>query len=174
MTAPMRGGDEGPGDGPTPVDRAFQLAYQVAYRLMRIYWRVRRPTTQGALIAVWHAGEVLLVQNSYVPYLSAPGGYVGRKEAPTAGAVRELREEVGIEARPEQLVLALDLTHDWEGKRDHVRIYHLDLAQRPRLRIDHREVVQATWHRPERAIELNVFPPLKRVIETRLSSARAN
>jgi hypothetical protein len=71
-------------------------------------------------------------------------------------------------------VLALDLTHDWEGKRDHVRIYHLDLAQRPRLRIDHREVVQATWYRPERAIELNVFPPLKRVIETRLSSARAN
>jgi ADP-ribose pyrophosphatase YjhB (NUDIX family) len=169
----MRGGDEGPAEGPTPIDRVFQLGYRVAYRLMRVYWHALRPTTQGALIAVWHAGEVLLVRNSYVPYLSAPGGYVRRKESPTAGAVRELREEVGIEALPEQLVLALDLTHDWEGKRDHVRIYHLDLAQRPRVRIDQREVVQAAWYRPERAVELNVFPPLKRVIETRLSSARA-
>jgi 8-oxo-dGTP diphosphatase len=168
----MRGGDEGPAAGPTPIDLAFQLGYRVAYRMLRVYWRVRRPTTHGALIAVWHAGEVLLVRNSYVPYLSAPGGAVRRTEQPAAAAVRELREEVGIEARPEQLVLALDLTHDWEGKRDHVRIYHLELAQRPRLRIDHREVVKAAWHRPERAIELNVFPPLKRVIEARLASAR--
>jgi 8-oxo-dGTP diphosphatase len=154
---------------PTPVDLAFQLAYRIAYRLMRVYWGVRHPTTHGALVALWHAGEILLIRNSYTRFYSVPGGYLHRDERPEAAAVRELREEVGVEARPEQLVLALDLTHDWDGKRDHVRIYQLDLAQRPRIRIDRREVVEAAWYRPERALALDVFPPLKRVIESRLT-----
>jgi 8-oxo-dGTP pyrophosphatase MutT (NUDIX family) len=158
---------------PTSVDRAFQVAYVIAYRLMRVYWRVRGPTTNGALIALWHGGEVLLVRNSYVPYYSAPGGYLRRNEDPVAGAVRELREEVGIHARPEQLVLALDLTHPWEGKHDHVRIYNLELSERPELHIDHREVVEASWHKPENALALNVFPPLKRVIQDKLAARGA-
>jgi 8-oxo-dGTP diphosphatase len=168
----MPGGDQGARGAPTPIDRAFQLGYRAAYRIMRVYWQVRRPTTHGALIALWHGGEVLLVRNSYVSYYSAPGGYLRRGEAPAAGAARELREEVGVETAPEQLVLALDVTHDWEGKRDHVRIFHHDVSERPQLRIDHREVVDAAWFTPERALRLDVFPPLKRVIAER-AAARA-
>src|SRR5690349_19463262 len=61
---------------PTPVDKAFQLAYVCAYRLMRTYWTLRHPKTHGALVALFNGGDVLLVKNSYVPYYSLPGGYV--------------------------------------------------------------------------------------------------
>jgi 8-oxo-dGTP pyrophosphatase MutT (NUDIX family) len=156
--------------GPTVVDRAFQLSYTVAYRLMRTYWRVKRPVTHGALVALWHDGEVLLVRNSYVPYYSAPGGYVRRDEESRHAAVRELAEEVDLHVDPEALTLALDVTHEWEYKQDHVHIFELTLSERPQIHVDHREVIDATWFSPERAMALNVFPPLKTVIAQRLRS----
>jgi 8-oxo-dGTP diphosphatase len=155
--------------GPTLVDRGFQLAYVCAYRGMRAYWKVRRPTTHGTLIALWNRDEVLLVRNSYVPYYSLPGGYLHRGESARDGAVRELREEVGISAAAEKLELALDRTHDWEGKRDHVQIFTLELSSRPSVEVDHREVIEASWWPPERALSLNLFPPLRDVIEQHAS-----
>lgn len=159
---------EGRATGPTVVDRSFQLAYKVAYRLMRVYWGVRRPSTHGALVTLWHQGEVLLVQNSYVSYRSLPGGYVGRHETGPEAAVRELREEVGIATTTDQLEKVFDEVKDWEGKRDHVEIFALELDRRPIIRIDHREVVAANWFSPERALELNLFPPIRTVLERRV------
>jgi ADP-ribose pyrophosphatase YjhB (NUDIX family) len=151
----------------TLVDRGFQLAYVCAYRAMRTYWKVRRPTTHGTLVALWNGGEVLLVRNSYVPYYSLPGGYLRRGETARDAVVRELTEEVGIAADPEKLELVLERTHDWEGKHDHVQIFALDLPSRPKVEVDHREVVEASWWSPERALALNLFPPLRDVIERR-------
>jgi 8-oxo-dGTP diphosphatase len=152
----------------TLVDRAFQLGYWSAYRLMRSYWRLRRPVTNGALVAIWSHGEVLLVRNSYVPYYSAPGGYLRPNESGRDAALRELAEEVGVFVRPDQLQLAADVTHDWEGKRDHVQIFNLSVGERPAVRIDHREVVEASWLSPSQIATLNVFPPLKQVIQAGL------
>ncbi len=150
---------------PTLVDRGFQLAYVCAYRAMRTYWRVRHPTTHGSLVALWNAGEVLLVRNSYVPYYSLPGGYVRRGETARDAAVRELREEVGVATTVEQLVPLLDRTHEWEGKHDHVEIFALELTSRPKVDVDNREVVAASWWQPERALSLELFPPLRTVLE---------
>ena len=151
----------------TLVDRGFQLAYICAYRAMRTYWKVRHPTTHGTLVALWNRGEVLLVRNSYVPYYGLPGGYMRRGESARDAVVRELMEEVGISTNAEKLELALERTHDWEGKRDHVQIFTLDLSSRPEVAVDHREVIEASWWSPERALALELFPPLREVIEQR-------
>jgi 8-oxo-dGTP diphosphatase len=153
---------------PNAVDLCFQAAYRVAYRLMRTYWAVRRPSTHGALVSLWNQGELLLVQNSYVPYRSLPGGYVGRSETSREAAIRELREEIGISAKAEELHKVFDEVKEWEGKRDHVEIFALELSGRPQVRIDHREVVAAGWFSPERALELNLFPPIRKIIEDRV------
>jgi len=156
---------------PTLVDRAYQLAYVCAYRVMRTYWRVRKPTTHGALVVLWHEGELLLVRNSYVRYYSLPGGYLRRGETSRQAAIRELAEEVGISARPDELALALDSAHVWEGKRDHVELFELELAERPQVRVDQREVIEARWVSPVEALGLDLFPPLRRVIEKRRERA---
>jgi 8-oxo-dGTP diphosphatase len=155
----------------TLVDRSFQLAYKLAYRMMRAYWGVRRPSTHGALVTLWHEGQVLLVQNSYVPYRSLPGGYVGRNETGPEAAVRELREEIGISASIDQLEKVFDEVKDWEGKRDHVEIFALELEHRPEIRIDNREVVAADWFTPEQALALQLFPPIRTILEKRLRAS---
>src|SRR5580692_1904375 len=111
---------------PTLVDRGFQVAYTGAYRMMRMYWRLRHPVTHGALVAMWNGGELLLVRNSYVPYYCLPGGYVRPGESGRDAAIRELREEVRVSAEVDELKLAHEERHEWEGKKDHVMIYALD------------------------------------------------
>ena len=165
MGAPA--GESFAADGPTLVDRAFQLAYVCAYRMMRVYWAVRRPTTNGALVTVWNRGEVLLVRNSYVNYHTLPGGYLRRGETSRQAALRELREEVGVAANSDDLTLLIDETHDWEGKHDHVSIFAVELPDRPAIKVDHREVVAAEWYAPDQALKLELFPPLRRAIERR-------
>lgn len=157
-------------DKPTLIDHAFQLGYKLAYQLMRAAWRLTNPLTHGALVLIWCRGEVLLVRNSYVPYFSAPGGFVKPGEDARAAALRELEEEVGLTVAPASLQLALELTHPWEYKRDHVKIFELSLDERPAVRVDNREVVAALWMTPSQALELNVFPPLKRVIRAKLGN----
>jgi 8-oxo-dGTP diphosphatase len=153
--------------GPTWTDLAVQLGYMGGYRLLRTYWRVRHPTTHGALVALWCRGEVLLVRHSYVPYYSAPGGYLEAGEHPTEAASRELLEELSLPISPDALRKELEVTHEWEGKRDHVVIYSLELSERPAIQLDYREVVEAFWFRPEHVRDMSVFPPLKQVIEAR-------
>ena len=151
------------------VDLLYRVAYRGAYKMMRVYWKVLRPQVHGALVAIWNDGEILLVRNSYVPYHSLPGGYVHRNETGREAAVRELLEETGIRAAPTELQVALDRQHDWEGKREHIEIFELDVATRPTIKVDNREVVAATFFPPRKALELQLFEPLRKVVEKRLA-----
>jgi 8-oxo-dGTP diphosphatase len=146
-------------------DRLLRLGYRGAFQALRLYWGLVHPETHGALVALWHRGEVLLVQNSYLAFRSLPGGSIKRGESARAAAVRELREEVGIDARPEDLVQVVDVRHAWIGKLDHVEIFELVVAERPRVAIDQREVVAADFCRPAVALSLALFPPVRMAIE---------
>jgi 8-oxo-dGTP diphosphatase len=159
----------------SPVDRAFQLAYVCAYRLMRTYWTIRHPKTHGALVMLWNRGEVLLVRNSYVRYYTLPGGYVHASETGRDAAQRELKEEVNLTVSAEQLESLLDENHDWEGKREHIEIFGVELDTRPTLQVDNREVIEASWFSPEHALELELFPPIRRILLKRQKdSARSS
>lgn len=150
------------------VDLLFRTLYRLAYRVMRVYWAVFHPRTHGALVALWHDGEVLLVHNSYTGYYSFPGGYVRARETGREAARRELEEEVGIRVELSELEPALVVEGPWEGKRDRVEIFELGLPRRPAFEVDHREVVEARFFAPGRALELELFPPVRAVIERRM------
>ena len=154
---------------PSPVDRLFQFAYRGAYLMMRVYWRLRRPSTHGSLVAVWHDQRLLLVRNSYVPYYSLPGGYVKADETGRDAAVRELSEEIGLRVDPDMLSLALSENHEWEQKHERIEIFELESQEAPRVEVDHREVVDAAFFSPESALKLDLFPPIRTVIERRLA-----
>ncbi|HVU04618.1 MAG TPA: NUDIX hydrolase [Polyangiaceae bacterium] len=167
-------GSPSPRSEPTLVDRTFQLAYFCAYRMMRAYWRVAHPTTHGTQILLFHGDDVLLVKNSYVPYWSAPGGYIASGETGRDAVVRELREEIGFAANPDEVRLLLEVKHEWEGKIDHCQIFGLDVPDRVPVEIDHREVVEASFIPIEQALGLVLFPPLRTVLEDRVRERSRN
>ena len=86
-----------------PIDRfvssVLRVGYRLAYLTLRLWWFVRRPATNGAAVALWHAGKVLMVRTSYRGCYSLPGGFVRRGEPSEQAARRELREELGSVCR---------------------------------------------------------------------------
>ncbi|HEY2662425.1 MAG TPA: NUDIX hydrolase [Caulobacteraceae bacterium] len=81
---------------------------------------VRRPTPCVGVVC-FRAGEVLLIQRGKAPRLgqwSIPGGRMEFGESVHAAALRELKEETGIEAKILGLVDvvdSLDAKADWHG-----------------------------------------------------------
>ena len=174
MSLPMKSGRDAIGDelalpqgavnrrraGPLGrvVDRAWQLAYAAAYRVLRAWWFVRRPAHRGALVALWHGGEILLLRSSYRTGWSLPGGGIAHGESARDAAIRELREEVGLAVDPTALREAQTVELAWEHRSDHTTIFEIAVAEPPALRLDHREIVAAGFHRPD-AIDPNTVAP---------------
>ena len=135
------------------------MGYRVAHFLLRSYWFVRRPSTSGALCALWHDGKILLVKNSYrVPH-TLPGGYVRPREDPRVAAARELREEVGVRIDPERLEHVYHGEKRFEFRSDTLDIYEAELDEAPKLRIDNIEVVWAGFKTPAEARAMQIVPP---------------
>ena len=72
-----------------------RVFYRAAYLAARIWWFIRRPHTNGSLVALWCDGRLLLVRTSYRQLYSLPGGFMKHGETSLAAAERELQEELG-------------------------------------------------------------------------------
>ena len=146
----------------TIMDRFWRLAYRLGFRAARLRWRLRRPAYDGAAVSVWLGGRVLAVQPSYRANPSWPGGGVRRGEAPREAARRELREELGLEVAPDDLVPAREMVVDWDFRRDRVRVFESRLRAEPMIRMDHREGVAARFVEPRALLAEGGLPPFIR------------
>ncbi len=155
------------------IDLLYRTGYRCAYQLMRVYWATLKPATHGALVALWHQGRVLLVKNSYVNYHSLPGGYVQSGETGQQAAARELFEETKLRIPESALKPALDEHHTWEHKREHIQIFELEVDSPPSIQVDNREVIQARFFEPAEALQLKLFPPLRRMLIAQQSGPKS-
>ncbi len=130
------------------LDRAIRLALWVAYRVMKLRRYLGPPTHFGVGVAVWHDGKVLVVRHSYRHGDSIPGGRVKRNEQPITAACRELREEVGILAKPNDLK---PIRSDLCGPNR--QIFEYRPFNKPTIRIDNREIIDARFVEPTEAYE---------------------
>lgn len=137
-----------------------QPLLRVAYRGLGYWWRIRRPSHTGALVAVHHADRVLLLRQSYQPLWAFPGGTVESGEEPSAAAARELREEVGVDASPADLQVMLITTRIYNYRHSTDHFYALPCRELPTIKIDEREIVEARWCTLAEARNLNLLPHL--------------
>jgi len=149
------------------VDLGFRTAYRVAHRMLRAYWKVRRPNTHGALIAVWHEGRLLLVKNSYRRHYTLPGGYVRPGESAAAAAQRELIEEVDLDLPRDRLREVYSRIYQFENRFDKVTIVEVDVDQPPVFEVDNREVVWASFETPDAILRRPIVPHLQDYLRER-------
>lgn len=113
--------------------------------------RMTRGMTLGVRAVVTdRAGRVLLVKHTYLPGWWLPGGGVDRGETVQAAAVRELREEAGLIATGEPVLVSVH-SNERFFPGDHVLVF----------RIDGFEVGERTSHGEIEAVEwfdLNALP----------------
>ena len=127
------------------ADALWRLALRIGSRLFSCYRFVFRPTVHSVFVAVWHGDRLLVIRNSYKNFKTIPCGLLRRREDPSACAVRELREEVGIDVGADQLHLADDFVSRSGYKSDHARIFELICPDRPTIQLDGREVVWSAF-----------------------------
>ncbi len=86
----------------------------------------------------------MVVQHSYRPGYSLPGGLIKKREDPNEAACRELREEVGIVIRPDELI---QISDERIGRFDDY-IFEYRPVERPQIEIDNWEIVEAQFVDP--------------------------
>ncbi len=147
------------------IDRAYQIFFIAAYRILLVYWFLRKPDVYGVYVALWYGDKILIIKNSYKKYFTLPSGSVKRSEDLSEAAVRELREETGIAVPTEKLNRVRADTVFFEYKYDHINIFEVKLNEMPEVRPDNREVIYGEFLTVERALSLDLFPGVKDYIE---------
>jgi 8-oxo-dGTP diphosphatase len=139
-------------------DLVWRIALRFGFRLARLWWGLMHPSHEGAVVAIFVGPDLLLVRQSYRVGWHLPGGGVKRGETPEAAARRELAEEIGLVAPT--LVPAGAAYGLWDGRRDRVHFFELQLKETPELRIDNREIVAARLTKPSELMQATLTGPL--------------
>ena len=136
--------------------RVRRLGYRVAYRLLTVWWCVRRPETEGVKCLLTHGQEVLLVQHTYGPVVwDLPGGALKRHEPPVSAAEREMAEELGVADADWQ---ATGIIHGRQSFRhDKIHCFRAELPSRT-VTPNAAELAETRWF-PRRALpdELGLY-----------------
>ena len=120
----------------------------IALPLFRLYARATRGMTLGVRGAVINAaGEVLLVEHTYVAGWHLPGGGVEIGETAEEAMARELLEEVGVKVTAPPRLLAIHASHR-RFRGDHVLLYRVDAWETCRA-TSRGEIHQTGWFRPD-------------------------
>lgn len=146
---------------------ALRLAYRGAYLAARIWWFVRRPHTEGAIVAIWHGRRLLLVRTSYRLLYTLPGGFVERGETSREAATRELFEEISVATAPAALRIGWRGTLCFEHRLDTVTIWEVIVETPPALQMNSSELVWAGWRTADEARALPLLPHVQRYLASR-------
>lgn len=113
-----------------------------------LWSRLTRGKTLGVRgMAVDAEGHVLLVKHTYLAGWWLPGGGVDKGETTQAAVVRELREEAGLIARGEPILLSVH-SNERFFPGDHVVVFRLDDFDMGE-RTSHGEIAEIGWFHPD-------------------------
>jgi 8-oxo-dGTP pyrophosphatase MutT (NUDIX family) len=118
------------------------VIYKLGYPLLKIYWLIFRPKTQGVKCLILSGDELLLIRHTYGRSAWAlSGGGIKKGETPEEAVKREVKEELGLDVTPEYIG---EFTHNTEYKIDTVYCFVVTI-EKVEPKIDHIEIKEAKW-----------------------------
>ncbi len=118
------------------------VIYKIVYRLLKIYWFIFRPKTQGVTCLIISGDELLLIRQTYGRSAwTLSGGGLKKNETKEEAVKREVKEELGLSITPEYIG---EFTHNTEYKIDTVSCF-VARMEKIEPKIDHHEIKEAKW-----------------------------
>ncbi|MBV9643706.1 MAG: NUDIX domain-containing protein [Verrucomicrobia bacterium] len=120
----------------------LSIIYKIIYPLLKLYWFIFRPKTQGVMCLILSGDELLLIRHTYGHSAwTLSGGGLKKNETQEDAVKREVKEELGLDITPQYIG---EFTHDTEHKIDTVFCFVASIAKKE-PKIDHLEVKDAKW-----------------------------
>jgi 8-oxo-dGTP pyrophosphatase MutT (NUDIX family) len=138
--------------------RLRRRGYRLAYRILTVWWFLRRPRIEGVKCVLTSGDAVLLVRHTYGPAVwDLPGGVVKRREPPLQAAQREMAEELGIQNADWREAGTIQGRQNF--RRDTVHCFAAELGSRA-LAPNGAELAETRWFaRDELPSKLGLYTP---------------
>lgn len=152
---------------PKFTDRIRHIILTVMFQGARFVFTAIKMPIKGALVAIWDREQILVIRKSYQKGWSVPGGLLRRHETRQQAAVREAFEETGVQISEKDLVFVAQVPGDL-GPRDIAHLFEVAVNGPVRIRIDGREIVEAEFVPPDKALERVINEELAAYLRTRV------
>lgn len=102
------------------------IAYKIIRTPFKWYWKLFKIKTRGVRVLLVHRDKIILVRHWYNSLWVMPGGGIKKYETPEQAAIREIKEEVGIDIKQLDYLLGI-YSNTREGKNDEVHCFVVEL-----------------------------------------------
>lgn len=127
----------------SPKQKLIRFLTPILLPVVRIYWKIFKPETFGVKVIIENEGKYLYVRNSYgYKRITFPGGRIDKGESPEDAAIREVKEEIGIDLV--NLKSIGNYVSTAEGKQDNIRIFY-GQSKTDELVVDRFEIEETGW-----------------------------
>lgn len=120
--------------------RIKKIILTLGYSLFKIlrtpvkwYWKKFNIRTYGVRVMILYDNTFILVRHWYNPLWVMPGGGIKKHETPEQAAIREVKEEIGLEIEQLDYRLGTYSNHK-EGKNDTIHCFVVELDKKPQLK----------------------------------------
>lgn len=116
-------------------------------------------------VLLYKDNKVLITRDSRDKEFELPGGRLDNDEEPKEGILREIREELGIESKLEQIFDIKTMFHG-RDKETMIFIYYTAslVEENPTFKTDPLEVEEMKWVDKDSLLEYDMFPQYKEVL----------
>jgi ADP-ribose pyrophosphatase YjhB (NUDIX family) len=128
---------------PVPARRRV---FRIGYFALQCWWMIRRPDTAGVKVVLRRDDDVLLVRHTYGrrSEWDLPGGFLNEGEDPQDAVLREIGEELGVQAQRPIALGTIQIRQ--AGRRDTRHTFAADADPgADGLDVDEGEIAQARW-----------------------------